>query len=150
MPRSALFVSRSLALIVIGQVFATCLLILLVLASSVLVGEGGRDIDLSGVVRWYFLLLSISFFITGITGGISASNVAPWLCIFCSAVVGSITAFLVYFMVGFDFTLINLIDSSGALVRGGGSFPYAATVMMFVTSFIFQLVGCWRLAGRDF
>ena len=45
---------------------------------------------------------------------------------------------------------INLVDSIGELVRGGGSFAYGTTVLMIVISFIFQLAGNWRLTGRDF
>ncbi len=150
MPRSVLFVSRSLALILVGQVFTICVLILLVLSSSVLASEGGRDIDFFGVIRWYLLLLTMSLFIAGIAGGVSASNAAPWLCVFCSIAAGSLAAYLVYFFVGFDFTLINLVDSIGELVRGGGSFAYGTTVLMIVISFIFQLAGNWRLTGRDF
>ena len=85
-----------------------------------------------------------------IAGGVSAAGAPPWVCITSSLVAGSIVGYFIYFATGFDFTLINLVDSLGALVRGERSFPYVVILIMSIISFGFQLAGNWRLAQRDF
>ena len=148
--RLSLFVSRSIALVAVGQGFLICMLLLLALLSPVLVDDAGRDVHLLGVVRLYFLMLFLALFVIGIGGGISAAGVPPWGCITFSLVAGFIAGYFIYLATGFDFTLINLVDSLGALVRGEGSFPYVVIVIMSIISFGFQLAGGWRLAQRDF
>ena len=148
--RLSLFVSRSIALVAVGQGFVVCMLLLLAFFSLALVDDAGKDVHLLGVVRLYFLMLFLSIFVVGIAGGVSAAGAPPWVCITSSLVAGSIVGYFIYFATGFDFTLINLVDSLGALVRGERSFPYVVIVIMSIISFGFQLAGNWRLTQRDF
>ena len=148
--RLSLFVSRSIALVAVGQGFVVCMLLLLALLSPALVDDAGKDVHLLGVVRLYFLMLFLSIFVVGIAGGVSAAGAPPWVCITSSLVAGFIAGYFIYFATGFDFTLINLVDSLGALVRGERSFPYVVIVIMSIISFGFQLAGNWRLTQRDF
>ena len=148
--RLSLFASKSIALVAVGQGFVICMLLLLSVLSPVLVDDAGRDIQPFGVVRLYFLMLFLSLFVIGVAGGVSAAGVSPWVCIASLLAVGLITGYSIYLATGFDFTLINLVDSLGALVRGERSFPYVFTVIMLIVSFGFQSAGSWYLARRDF
>ncbi len=148
--RSLLFASRYVALIAVGQMLAISILALTAVSSSILVSEAGRDIAPSGVLQWYLIQLFLSLSIAAIAAGVSAAGVTPWICVACSAAVSLVAVYAVHLAVGFDFTLINLVGSLGALVRGGGPFPRGVIIVILVISFGFQVVGGWRLAQRDF